>query len=133
MPPAMRFTKIAVGDLARSERFYAALGLASFNRSLSGEDRWAQEQVWMSASGDMTSHVLLLSRFVNLPPPARPDHPGEAWLILGDMDVDAACVAAVAHGGAIAREPKDTPEFRVRSAIVTDPDGHHIEITGPMG
>lgn len=132
MPSAMRFTKIVVGELVRAERFYKALGLAAFNRSLSGEDRSAQEQVWVSASGDMTSHVLLLSRFLNLPTPKRPEYPGEAWLILGDMDVDAACSAVVANGGAIVREAKDTPEFRVRSAVVTDPDGHHIELTAPM-
>jgi predicted enzyme related to lactoylglutathione lyase len=132
MPSAMRFTKIIVGDLDRAERFYKALGLAAFNRSLSGEDRSAQEQVWVSASGDISSHVLLLSRFLNLPEPKWPEYPGEAWLIMGDMDVDAACSAVIAHGGAIVRESKDTPEFRLRSAVVTDPDGHHIELTGPM-
>ena len=132
MPSAMRFTKIIVGDLARAEQFYAALGLTAFNRSLSGEDRAVQEQVWVSASGDMSSHVLLLSRFLNLPPPDPPDYPGESWLILGDLDVDAACAAVFANGGAIVRAPKDTPEFSVRSAVVTDPDGHHIELTGAM-
>jgi len=132
MPPSMRFTKIIVGDLARSEQFYCALGLTPFNRSLSGEDRSAQEQVWLSASGDMSTHILLLSRFLNLPAPDSPDYPGQCWLILGDMDVESACSAVVAHGGAIVRPAKDTPEFRVRSAVVTDPDGHHIELTGPM-
>lgn len=132
MPAAMRFTKIVVGDLARSQQFYAALGLIAFNRSLSGEDRARQEQVWVSASGDMASHVLLLSRFLNLPAPRRPDYPGEAWLILGDMDVDAACAAVAAHGGAVVRPVQDNAEFRVRSAVVTDPDGHHIELTGPI-
>lgn len=132
MPTAMRFTKIIVGNLARSERFYAGLGLTAFNRSLSGEDRAAQEQVWVSASGDMASHVLLLSRFLNLPAPKRPDYPGEAWLILGDLDVDAACAAVLAGGGGIVRAAQDNPEFRVRSAVVTDPDGHHIELTGPI-
>ena len=66
------------------------------------------------------------------PPPDPPDYPGESWLILGDLDVDAACAAVIAHGGAIVRTPKDTPEFSVRSAVVTDPDGHHIELTGAM-
>ena len=132
MPTAMRFTKIVVGDLARAEQFYAALGLTAFNRSHSGEDRAVQEQVWASASGDMSSHVLLLSRFLNLPPPGPPAYPGESWLILGDLDVDAACAAVIAHGGAIVRASMDTLEFSVRSAVVTDPDGHHIELTGAI-
>lgn len=132
MPPAMRFTKIIVGDLARAERFYAALGLRRFNRSLSGEGRFEQEQIWLSASGDMTSHVLLISRFLNLPEPPRPDFPGEAWLILSDMDVVAACAVVQAHGGTILRDAVDAPKFGVRAAVVTDPDGHPIELTGPI-
>ncbi len=132
MPPTMRFTKIIVGDLARAERFYAALGLRPFDRSLSGEGRFEQEQIWLSASGDITSHVLLISRFLNLPEPSRPDFPGELWLILGGMDVVAACTIVQAHGGAILREAVDAPKFGVRAAVVTDPDGHHIELTGPI-
>lgn len=129
---AMRFTKRIVGDLARAEAFYAAMGLKVVGRNQGGEDEVHQRQVWLSASGDMTSHVLILSRFVELPPPPRPAYPGEAWLTFSDVDVDASCAVCTAHGGTVVRAGEDRPEHGVRAAVIADPEGHHIELVGPM-
>ena len=132
MPIAMRFTKLVVGDLARCEPFYVAMGLKVVSRNEGGEEEVHQQQVWLSASGDMSSHVLILSRFVELPLPPRPVYPGEAWLTFSDVDVDASCAAATAHGGSVVRAAQDRPEHGVRAAIIADPEGHHIELVGPM-
>ena len=130
MSIAMRFTKLVVGDIALCEPFYLAIGLKLVSRNQGGELEVHQEQCWLSASGDMTSHVLILSRFVELPLPPRPVYPGEAWLTFSD--VDATCAAAEAHGGSVVRAGEDRPEHGVRAAIIADPEGHHIELVGPM-
>ena len=133
MPIAMRFTKLVVGDIALCEPFYLAMGLKVVSRNEGGELEVHQEQCWLSASGDMTSHVLILSRFVELPKPNRLTYPGEAWLTFSDVDVDATCAAAEANGGSLVRAGEDRPEHGVRAAIIADPEGHHIELVGPMG
>lgn len=132
MPIAMRHTKLVVADLAPCEAFYAAMGLKVVSRNQGGEGNVHQAQVWLSASGDMASHVLILSQFLELPAPARPVYPGEAWLTFSDVDVDAACATAEAYGGRVVRAGQDRPEHGVRAAIIADPEGHHIELVGPM-
>jgi hypothetical protein len=37
-----------------------------------------------------------------------------------------------AAGGRTARAGQDRPEHHVRAAVASDPDGHHIELVGPM-
>ena len=132
MPIAMRFTKLVVGDLALTERFYVAMGLKVVGRNEGGEEAVHQQQCWLSASGDRDTHVLILSRFVELPLPTRPAYPGEAWLTFSDVDVDATCAAAQSHGGSVVRAGEDRPEHGVRAAVIADPEGHHIELVGPM-
>jgi catechol 2,3-dioxygenase-like lactoylglutathione lyase family enzyme len=129
---AMRFTKRVVGDLAAAEAFYAAMGLKVVGRNQGGEEDVHQSQVWLSASGDMDTHVLILSHFVELPPPSRPTYPGEAWLTFSDVDVDAICALCEAHGGSIYRAGEDRPEHGVRAAVIVDPEGLYIELVGPM-
>lgn len=125
-------TKLVVADVAASERFYAALGLRLAARNLGGEAEVRQEQAWLSVTGDMTSHVLILSRFTELPAPAGPTYPGEVWLCFRVDDVDATVADAVAAGGACLRRGENRPEHAVRAAVVADPEGHHIELVGPL-
>ena len=132
MTLAMRFTKLVVGDLALTERFYVAMGLKVVGRNEGGEGEVHQQQCWLSASGDSDTHVLILSRFVELPVPPRPVYPGEGWLTFSDVDVDAACATCVAQGGKVVRAGEDRPEHGVRAAVIADPEGHHIELVGPM-
>lgn len=125
-------TKLVVGDVERCEAFYLALGLKRVSRNLGGEAEVRQAQSWLSTSGDMSSHVLILSRFVELPAPARPAYPGEIWTAFQVSDVDATCRAAEAAGGAVFRAGEDQPAHQVRAAVISDPEGHHIELVGPM-
>ena len=80
MTLAYHATKLVVGDLAVAERFYRAIGLKVVSRNLGGEADVRQEQCWLSATGDASAHLLILSRFVELPPPHAPAYPGEVWL-----------------------------------------------------
>jgi catechol 2,3-dioxygenase-like lactoylglutathione lyase family enzyme len=132
MTIAMRFTKRVVGDLAAAEAFYLAMGLKLVGRNQGGELDVHQSQVWLSASGDRDTHVLILSQFLDLPRPPRPTYPGEAWLTFSDVDVDVICALCEAHGGSVYRAGEDRPEHDVRAAVIADPEGHFIELVGPM-
>lgn len=132
MDLAMHATKLVVGDVEAAERFYLALGLKLASRNLGGEDEVRQQQSWLSASGDMTSHVLILSRFLEKPMPPRPVYPGEVWLCFQVPDVDDAIAAAVTAGGTLFRAGQDRPEHGVRAAVISDNEGHYIELVGPM-
>ncbi len=132
MIEAMHATKLVVADVDAAERFYRAIGLQPVSRNLGGEDEVRQEQSWLSASGDMNAHVLILSRFTELPAPPRPAYPGEIWLCFRVADVDATIAAVTAAGGGLRRAAQDRPEHAVRAAVVHDPEGHLIELVGPM-
>jgi catechol 2,3-dioxygenase-like lactoylglutathione lyase family enzyme len=125
-------TKLVVRDVAAAERFYTALGLKLVSRNLGGEDEVRQEQSWLSTGGDMTAHVLILSRFLELPEPVAPVYPGEVWLAFQVSDVDGAIAAVEQAGGRTVRAGQDRPEHQVRAAVVADPEGHFIELVGPM-
>ena len=129
---AMHATKLVVRDVAAAERFYCALGLKLVNRNTGGEGDVHQEQSWLSTSGDMASHVLILTRFVELPLPERPSYPGEIWLCFQVEDVDASIAAVEANGGSCRRAGEDIPGHGVRAAVVCDNEGHVIELVGPM-
>lgn len=129
---AMNFTKLVVRDVAAAERFYTAVGLKVVSRNLGGEAEVRQEQSWLSATGDRDAHVLILSRFLELPAPQPPVYPGEAWLVFNTADVDATIAAVQAAGGGVFRPGEDRPEHGVRAAVVSDNEGHFIELVGPM-
>jgi catechol 2,3-dioxygenase-like lactoylglutathione lyase family enzyme len=128
------FTKRIVADLDAAERFYAAMGLKVVSRLFGGDDddQVRQQQTYMSASGDGTSHQLILCRFPAYPPPSKPAYPGESWMCLNVADVDETCRTAAASGGSVFRAGQDRPEHGVRAAIIADADGQFIEIIGPM-
>jgi catechol 2,3-dioxygenase-like lactoylglutathione lyase family enzyme len=125
-------TKLVVRDVPAMEAFYRGIGLQLVSRNLGGEDEVRQEQAWLSASGDMASHVLILTRFTELPPAATPAYPGETWQCFRVDDVDATGAAVEAMGGRIVRAGQDRPEHSVRASVVADPEGHLIELVGPM-
>lgn len=132
MSLSMRSLKLVVRDLEAAERFYRALGFQVVSRNLGGEAEVRQAQTWLSETGDMSSCLLILSQFLELPPPPRPIYPGEAWLVFSVSDVQAIEDAVQANGGATVRAGQDRPEHGVRAAVVADPEGHVIEVVGPM-
>jgi catechol 2,3-dioxygenase-like lactoylglutathione lyase family enzyme len=129
---AMHATKLVVRDLETAERFYQAIGMKVVNRNLGGEGAVRQAQCWLSATGAAGEHILILSHFLEVPPPPPTVYPGEVWLAVQVSDVDATVAAVVAAGGTLGRAGEDRPEHGVRAAVVSDPEGHVIEIVGPM-
>jgi predicted enzyme related to lactoylglutathione lyase len=129
---SMSHFKLITADLAAAERFYTAVGLKSFSRNTGGEGTVRQAQSWMSHSGEPNGCVLILSQFLECPPPPRPTYPGEVWLVFTVPDVDAISALVLAEGGAILRPGQNRPEHNVRAAVVADPEGHPIELVGPM-
>jgi catechol 2,3-dioxygenase-like lactoylglutathione lyase family enzyme len=128
----MHATKLVVADVGKTERFYVALGMQVVMRNTGGEKEVHQEQSWLSADGGMDRHILILSRFVELPEAPRPTYPGEIWLCFRVPDVEATIATVEAEGGKTLRPGEDRPEHAVRAAVVCDPEGHMIEIVGPM-
>jgi predicted enzyme related to lactoylglutathione lyase len=59
-------------------------------------------------------------------------YPHEFWLAFNVADVDATCHQVTAAGGSIVRPGEDQPDHGVRAAVVADPEGHIIEIVGPV-
>lgn len=132
MNTQMHATKLVVRDVDAAEAFYTALGMKMVNRNTGGEGDVHQQQSWLSSTGDMSSHVLILTRFVELPEPAAPSYPGEIWLCFMVEDVEQSCAVVRAQGGKVVREGEDRPEHSVRAAVVSDNEGHFIELVGPM-
>jgi catechol 2,3-dioxygenase-like lactoylglutathione lyase family enzyme len=129
---AMHATKLVVRDVDAAERFYCALGMKVVNRNTGGEKEVHQQQSWLSASGAEGEHTLILTQFLELPEPDGPTYPGEIWLCFMVPDVEATERTVEAEGGWIVRAGEDRPEHAVRAAVVADPEGHFIEIVGPM-
>lgn len=129
----MPATKLVVADVDAAARFYEAIGLRLIAHNVGGEGAHRQKQAWLSVSGDMASHLLVLSQFLELPPPSPPTYPGEVWLTLNVADADAFIGMVTSAGGSVVRAPENQPDHGVRAAIVSDNEGHIIEIVGPLG
>jgi catechol 2,3-dioxygenase-like lactoylglutathione lyase family enzyme len=128
----MQATKVVVRDVEAAERFYRAVGLKLVHRTTGGEKEVRQKQAWLSVTGDSSSHMLILSQFLEVPTPAQAEYPGNFWLAFNVVDVDAVAAAVREAGGSVLRAGEDRPEHGVRAGVVTDPEGHIIEIVGPM-
>jgi catechol 2,3-dioxygenase-like lactoylglutathione lyase family enzyme len=132
MTVEMHATKLVVRDVDVTERFYIAVGLKVVSRNVGGEREVRQKQTWLSATGDRSAHLLILSQFLELAPPSPPVYPGEVWLAFNVSDVEATIKSVTDAGGRIVRAGQDIPDHSVRAAVVSDPEGHFIEIVGPM-
>lgn len=132
MSIAVTATKLVTRDVDAAERFYLAIGFKLVSRNLGGEAEARQKQSWVSTSGDMSTHLVILSEFTELPPPAAIAYPGEAWLAVHVANVEATCEAVMAAGGRVVRAGQDRPEHGVRAAVVADHEGRIIELVGPM-
>lgn len=128
----MPATKLVVGDVEAAARFYEAIGLKLIAHNVGGEGAHKQKQAWLSVSGDMSSHLLVLAQFLELAAPSPPSYPGEAWLTLNVEDADAFIGLVTRAGGSVVRAAENQPDHGVRAAIVSDNEGHIIEIVGPM-
>jgi predicted enzyme related to lactoylglutathione lyase len=132
MKITMNSMKLIVRDLEACERFYCAMGFKVASRNIGGEGDVRQAQCWLSETGNRDSFMLILSRFLETAPAAPLQYPNELWLVFKTTDVDATIRAVTDNGGGVLRAGQDRPEHGVRAAVVKDPEGHIIEVVGPM-
>jgi predicted enzyme related to lactoylglutathione lyase len=132
MKITMNSMKLIVQDLEASERFYCAMGFKVASRNIGGEGDVRQAQCWLSETGNRDSFTLILSRFLETAPAPPLQYPNELWLVFMTTDVDATIRAVTGNGGSVLRAGQDRPEHGVRAAVVKDPEGHIIEVVGPM-
>lgn len=122
------FTKIIVADIAAMERFYVeGLGLGVVTRISVDEGDWALEEVVLSV-GPNPGTQLNLVQYRDRPCPA----PGEAVVGLSVRDIGAVIEAVSVAGGAIVVPVQVLPDYALRLAYVSDPEGHLIELIEPM-
>ena len=118
-------TKLMVTDLDAADVFYRdIIGLTPVSRQLNGEGEWEQEQSFFKTGEEAGAPMLHLCRYANRAAPKA----GAAWLGLlvsglGDM------VPAVERSGGKVLMPITVVEGHgVKVAIVTDPEGHLLEL-----
>lgn len=119
----LTFVKVVVNDLDEQAEFYrSVLSLAVVHRLSGGEGEGRYEQLVLA--GSEVGPTVLLVRYPDRGvPPA-----GEVVLGFGVADVDAVVRAAVAAGGLVRVEPRALPGTGMRVAVVTDPEGHALEL-----
>lgn len=127
-PETLRLTRftpsLTVGDLAKSLAFYTqALGFFA-GEQWKGED--GSLQGVMLKAGAM--EIGLSQDDWKL---GRDRKKGLGFRVFCEttQDIDAIAARARAAGHALAEEPKDNPEWGVRSFSVDDPDGYHLTFT----
>lgn len=137
MATAFTFTKIVVSDLDRVIPFYRdAIGLRLLSRFIADGGDYAQEEAVLGghggnagADGAGRGPLLMLVRYL-----ARPAPPvGAAWTGFAVDDLAATVAAVERAGGEVVIPIMDAPEYKVAVAVVTDPEGHLVELTTPLG
>ena len=108
------------------------MGFKVVSRNVGGEAEVRQAQCWLSETGNREGFMLILSHFLETPPAPPLQYPNEVWLVFMTTDVDATIGAVESNGGRVLRAAQDRPEHGVRAAVVEDPEGHIIEVVGPM-
>lgn len=123
------FTKIVVGDVGAAERFYTrALGLEVTSRVKRDGDKPVEETIFIVPGHDAGSRFIVERSFDRDPPPT-----GETVLGFFVGDVQESVDAALEAGARLIHPIQDNPEHQVRLAFVADPEGHVIELLGPLG
>jgi predicted enzyme related to lactoylglutathione lyase len=123
------FTKLCVDDLEKAARFYEAVcGLVELNRvsaELAGKP--AEEIVYRPTYPG--GPLLILAQFPGAEAPSTDE------LILGfaAKDMEAFLARAQEHGGRVVTPVRGEPGSGMRHAIVTDPEGHRIQVSEALG
>lgn len=120
---AFSFTKIVVQDLERAERFYCdVFGMKPGHRVRTEAHDYALEEVMLSLGEGGNSLVLV--RYLKRPCPPS----GAAWVGFVVADVAASVAAIEKAGGRIEVPVRENTEHGVIVGILTDPEGHVIEV-----
>ena len=119
------FTKLVVGNLSKSAKFYEAVAelkpQATINATIGGRD--ITEIVYEATAKGGANFVL----FAYHDTPATPA--GELILGFVTRDIDAFLERVRSNGGAVTVEPyESTGAGAMKVAFATDPDGHVVEV-----
>jgi predicted enzyme related to lactoylglutathione lyase len=117
-PPALNLVVIRSTDIERAQRFYFAMGLL-FSRESHG--------------GGPTHYVAMVCGLAFEIYPLAAGQPPTTGTRLGfQVDaVDTLIDGLVEAGGTVVVAPRDVPGGR--RAVLTDPDGHRVELFTPTG
>lgn len=119
---AYAFTRLAVADLARSERFYGEVfGLQVTRRATVTHEAYALEEAILGLNGAAPGTSIILTRFDDgrqLPPA------GAAWVGFLVPDIQDTAERIVAGGGEVLVPVHEN--HGVQALHARDPDGHMI-------
>lgn len=120
---SLYYFKLTVRDSEALARFYFdVFGMKEIQRfdALATDDPHLEIVI---SAGESDGRVSLM-HYVNRPAPT----PGEASIAFMVEDVDAVVAAVLAAGGTSTRAAETMEEHNVRYALITDPEGHGIEV-----
>jgi len=118
------FANLKVGDISVLEAFYTgALGFVVSTRIEVDNGAAPMRELFFAMPGAQKPDFALI-QYLNQPAPA----PGEALLSFMVADLEASIAAVEAHGGRDLTGAIEAPEWNMRLAFVTDPEGHQIEL-----
>lgn len=119
------FTKLVVHDLALAEQFYGEVfGMKRTGYVTAENHAYALEEAILSLGEEPGAHTLILTRYLQRPPPPA----GAAWTGFVVADIEASLDAVRRAGGTIEVPPHENADHGVIAAIVADPEGHPIEV-----
>lgn len=122
---SLYYFKLMVSDADALAPFYRdVFGMTEAGRFDGLHTEEPHLEIFLKSQTDSGTQQIALMHYVDRPTPT----PGEAAISFMVDDVDTVVSAALAAGGAIKRAAETLEEHKFRYAIVTDPDGHSIEI-----
>ncbi len=122
----LHYVKLVVDDPESLADFYInVFGMQEIRRIHKPEHIRPHLEIFLSAGPGESATQIALMKYLNKATPA----PGEATTALMVKDVDAIVAAAEAAGGSTVLPAETLKEHNnFRWAIITDPEGHKIEV-----
>ena len=122
----LHYVKLMVDDPEKLALFYAEVfGMEEVRRIHEPEHIRPHLEIFLSAGPGETKTQIALMKYLNMPTPK----PGEAITAIMVKDVDAVVAAAEAGGGATVLPTETLEKYNNFTwAIITDPEGHRIEV-----
>lgn len=122
----LHYVKLMVADPDALALFYSEVfGMQEVRRIYEPEHIRPHLEIFLSAGPGENKSQIALMKYLNMPAPT----PGEAIIAVMVKNVDAAVAAAEARGGSIVLPAETLEQYdNFRWAIITDPEGHKIEV-----
>lgn len=122
--------RLLVNDFAASVRFWH--GLLRLNMTYSDESMgYAYFETGSTTGIELYQRDSFASALGEVTPTAAPTG-RQTVLTFGVDDVDTTYADLVKHGASAVSGPHDRPEWRARTAHISDPDGNLVELYSPL-